>query len=210
VADKLSWSGVVVGVQPRILLTRSFDQRQRSYLGYVLRVEGSLGPDVGVFTVGIGKAAQAKHQLRAGDRVQGMAQRPDKPAREPADGYRVSGLKIVERAGPALRPGPPFLHLAPGIEVYRELGMRRLDARRYASACLACTWGCEMAVEMIIDPWNPQGPRRHRRETFCYGPKACPSYLAGPTRQVPGRKGMKYEEPDEVDENETSGRGPEA
>ena len=30
-----------------------------------------------------------------------------------------------------------------------------------------------MAVEMIIDHWNPN-KRRYRTETFCYGPRACP------------------------------------
>jgi hypothetical protein len=30
----------VTAVQPRIVLTRSFDERSHSYLGYVLRLEG--------------------------------------------------------------------------------------------------------------------------------------------------------------------------
>jgi hypothetical protein len=38
-----------------------------------------------------------------------------------------------------------------------------------------------MPVEMIIDHWNPS--RRHyRTETFCYGPRSCPLYRAGPSR----------------------------
>ena len=44
---------------------------------------------------------------------------------------------------------------------------------------MSCMWGCEMAVEMIIHKV------RWRRETFCYGPKSCPLYNAGPTRKVP-------------------------
>jgi hypothetical protein len=64
-----------------------------------------------------------------------------------------------------------------------------------------------MAVEMIIDQWNPR-VREHRFETFCYGPKSCPSYRAGPTRKVPGRKGMSWEEEDWVDEEATEHRGP--
>ncbi len=62
-----------------------------------------------------------------------------------------------------------------------------------------------MAVEMIIDHWNP-GKVKYRTETFCYGPKSCDYYKAGPNRKVPGRKGMVYEEPDWVDEEETSHR----
>jgi hypothetical protein len=61
-----------------------------------------------------------------------------------------------------------------------------------------------MAVEMIIDPWNPR--MRYRVETFCYGPKSCEYYKAGPRRVVPGRKGMQWEEPDWVDEQETAHR----
>ena len=39
---KIGWLGTVVAVQPRILLTRSFDQRSHTYLGYVLRVRGTV------------------------------------------------------------------------------------------------------------------------------------------------------------------------
>jgi hypothetical protein len=58
---------------------------------------------------------------------------------------------------------------------------------------------------MIIDQWNPS-IRRYRHETFCYGPKSCPRYKAGPTRKVPGRKGMTWEEQDWVDEDATAHR----
>jgi len=30
--------------------------------------------------------------------------------------------------------------------------------------------------------------------TFCYGPKSCPLYKAGPTRKVPGHRGIVWEE----------------
>jgi len=62
-----------------------------------------------------------------------------------------------------------------------------------------------MAVEMIIDHWNPS-QRRYRTETFCYGPLSCPFYRAGPTRKVPGRRGMSYEEEDWIDEEATGHR----
>ena len=64
-----------------------------------------------------------------------------------------------------------------------------------------------MAVELIIDQWNPT-KRRYRTETFCYGPRSCSSYQAGPPRTAPGRKGMTYTEEDWVDEEATSHRGP--
>ena len=62
-----------------------------------------------------------------------------------------------------------------------------------------------MAVEMIIDQWKPNQVK-YRSETFCYGPKFCPNYKPGPTRKVPGRRGMTWEEPDWVDEQETAHR----
>jgi hypothetical protein len=37
---KIPWHGVLLSVQPRIRLTRSFDQRSRTYLGYALKVRG--------------------------------------------------------------------------------------------------------------------------------------------------------------------------
>jgi hypothetical protein len=43
-------------------------------------------------------------------------------------------------------------------------------------------------------------------ETFCYGPKSCSFYKAGPMRKVPGRKGMVWEEEDWVDEDATAHR----
>ncbi len=35
----ISWQGTVLAVQPRIRLTRSFDERTHTYLGYALRLE---------------------------------------------------------------------------------------------------------------------------------------------------------------------------
>jgi hypothetical protein len=63
-----------------------------------------------------------------------------------------------------------------------------------------------MPVTMIVDQWQPS-QKRYRFETFCYGPKSCQFYQAGPTRTVPGRKGMIWEEEDWIDEDATSHRG---
>jgi len=86
-------------------------------------------------------------------------------------------------------------------------GVRLLAAKTYTAKCATCIWGCEMAVEMVVDHWNPS-VRRDRRETFCYGPKSCSLHKAGPTRKVPGRKGMSWEEEDWMDEDATAQRGP--
>jgi hypothetical protein len=63
-----------------------------------------------------------------------------------------------------------------------------------------------MPVEIVVDQWNPD-QKRYRFETFCYGPKSCSRYRAGPTRKVPGRRGMTYEEEDWVDAELTAHRG---
>ena len=62
-----------------------------------------------------------------------------------------------------------------------------------------------MPVEITIDHWNP-GKKKYRTETFCYGPRSCCYYRAGPTQKVPGRKGMVWEEADWVDEEATAHR----
>jgi hypothetical protein len=175
----------------------------------VLVVGGTLGGEERSFTVGLGKGAQAKHAFRAGDHVAGKGEAPRDPRLEIVDLYKASALQVGERGSTPEDVGPPWRHAPPALEVYRHRGHRRLAARTYRASCTACTWGCEMAVEMIIDPWNPN-VRRYRRETFCYGPKSCPTYKPGPTRKVPGRKGMTWEEEDWVDEDATSHRGPEA
>ena len=71
---KISWSGEIISIQPRIRLTRSFDQRTHNYLGYVLTIQGLVGGEKRTFTVGIGKEAQVKHHFRAGVVVSGKSE----------------------------------------------------------------------------------------------------------------------------------------
>jgi hypothetical protein len=118
--------------------------------------------------------------------------------------YRASKLKILSRAEEEDWVPPPWRGVPPDLETYRWRGHRRLSARTYNAKCRSCVWGCRMAVEMLIDPWNPRF--QYRYETFCYGPKSCGNYKPGPRRVVPGRKGMRWEEPDWVDEQETAHR----
>lgn len=206
-APKLNWEGVVTSAQSRIRLMRSFDERQHEYLGYVLRLEGKLDHQTRAFSIAIGKAAHKKHGFHVGDDLAGSGVLVPDPKREVAEVYRVSGVRLLARGDDSASSSPPFVGVPPPLPAYRKRGHRRLASRTYASKCIPCVWGCEMPVEMIIDHWNPQN-RRYRRETFCYGPKSCPLYRAGPTRQVPGRKGMSYEEEDWVDDDATEHRGP--
>jgi len=205
--SKSTWRGVVAGVQPRIDLTRSFDERSHSYLGYVLVVDGAVAGEAPRFTVRIGPGTQAKHGFRAGDELSGLAVPPADPARESADLYKASAIELVARGSEPSAAGPPWHVAPPQLPVYRERGHRRLDARTYESRCRTCTWGCRMAVDIIVDKWNP-ARRNHRFETFCYGPKSCPSYRAGATRKVRGRHGESWEEEDWVDEDAVAHRKP--
>lgn len=204
---KIAWSGEVVAVQPRIRLTRSFDQRSHTYLGFNLRVRGSLGVEEREFLVGVGKAAQEKHRFKAGDRVRGLGQAVDDDRIEVVDLYKVSKLVVEAAASDSAPSGPPWSGVAPALEEYRRRGHRRLDESTYESSCSTCLWGCRMAVEMIVDQWNPSN-RRFRRESFCYGPLSCKLYKAGPPRKVPGRKGMSWTEADWVDQEEVAHRAP--
>ena len=204
---KVSWRGRVTGVQPRIRLTRSFDERSHTYQGYVLRVVGEIGTEAREFVVAVGTGAHAKHQFRVGDHVSGMGHRVADPQTETAELYRVSGVTVTSRGELPTGSTPPWQGLCPPLPTYRERGHRRLAARTYGTRCTCCMWGCQMAVELIIDKWNPT-QRRYRTETFCYGPLSCALYKAGPTRKVPGRRGMSYEEEDWVDHEATSHRGP--
>ena len=205
VVAKISWNGVLLSVQPRIRLNRSFDQRSHSYLGYALRVCGSIEGVSREFLVGVGEGAQAKHSFRAGQKVSGEALPVPDPRLETVEFYRVSNLKIMAGEVGKEKTPPPWFGAPPPLSVYRARGHRRLAARTYWAKCSNCMWGCEMAVEMIIDQWNPS-KRRYRTETFCYGPRSCPFYQAGPPRKVPGRHGMTYTEEDWVDDEAISHR----
>lgn len=203
---KVPWSGVLISIQPRIRLLRSFDQRSHTYLGYVLRVAGTVEGATREVTVAIGKAAHAKHGFRVGDVVSGEGAPVADPRLETAELYKVSKLRVLERAAEQATEPPPWHGVPPSLDVYRKRGHRRLSARTYNAACTTCIWGARMAVEMIVDHWNPS--YKYRTETFCYGPLSCRLYKAGPIRKVPGRNGMVWEEEDWVDEQSVAHRDP--
>ena len=202
---KVKWSGRLVAVQPRLRLSRSFDERYHSYLGYVLRINGAIGDKTGEFLIAVGKGAHEKHQFQAGMELCGQSFPVYDPRLETAEYYKTSRTKIERISDHPISESPPFLGIPPDLPTYRERGHRRLDPKTYMAKCSTCIWGCQMPVEIIIDQWNPS-KKKYRFETFCYGPKNCPLYKSGPTRKVPGRRGMTWEEEDWVDEEATSHR----
>ncbi len=203
---KKKFHGSVISIQPRIRLTRSFDERYHNYLGYSLRIDGDMDGEKGEHLIGIGKATQAKYGFRVGDVVSGECSPVQDPRLESVDYYKASKLKILHRNADSDSEGPPWGGVPPELEEYRKRGHKRLAARTYETKCITCIWGCRMPVEIIVDHWKPD-IKKYRHETFCYGPKSCKFYKPGPTRKVPGRHGMTFEEEDWVDEQETSHRG---
>jgi hypothetical protein len=192
-------------IQARIRLMRSFDERSHTYLGYVLSMIGEVEGESRDFLVAIGKAAQGKHRFQVGDVVEGMSEPVLDERLEVAELYKTSRLRVLARPSLETEEPPPWRGVAPALDTYRRRGHRRLSARTYDQKCYSCLWGCRMPVEMIIDRWNPT-QRKYRFETFCYGPKSCTFYRSGPTRKVPGRRGMTWEEEDWVDEQATAHR----
>ena len=133
---------VLLSVQPRIRLTRSFDQRSHSYLGYSLKVRGRVGSEAREFLVGVGQGAHTRHHFRTGNAVSGDALPIPDARLETVEFYKVSKLKV---GLPEAEDEPPPL------AVYRERGHRRLAARTFQEKCWSCIWGCQMPVEMIDD-----------------------------------------------------------
>ena len=186
-------------------MLRSFDERSHTYLGYVLLLKGMVKGESHDFIVAIGKAAQTKHGFQVGDMIEGMSEPVSDRRQEVANYYKASKLRILDRSSGGNEKPPPWVSLVPVLETYRQRGHRRLAPRTYDLKCQGCIWGCKMPVEIIIDHWNPS-KRKFRLETFCYGPKSCSFYSPGPTRKVPGRQGMTWEEEDWIDEQDTAHR----
>jgi hypothetical protein len=40
--NKLSFTGQIISIQPRIRLTRSFDEASHTYLGYAIKIAGTI------------------------------------------------------------------------------------------------------------------------------------------------------------------------
>jgi len=105
---KLTFTAAIRSIQPWIRLTRSFDESSHNYLGYMILLEGEIDAQHGRgdesdinsnanFSVGIGKAAHAKHQLKVNDIISGDCLPVPDPDMELVDYYKVSKLKVVSR-----------------------------------------------------------------------------------------------------------------
>lgn len=164
---KSTFKGTIISIQPRIRLTRSFDEASHTYLGYAIALEGEINNQHNTFSIGIGEAAHAKHQFKVNDVISGECVPVPDPDLEPTQYYKVSKLKLISQ-GTIGSTSSPWELVSPELEVFRERGHRRLATRTYETKCSSCMWGCRMPVEIIIDNWNPRGRKKYRFETFCY------------------------------------------
>ena len=133
---KIVWQGVLLSVQPRIRLTRSFDQRSHTYLGYSLKVRGRVGSEPREFIVGVGQGAHTRHHFRTGNAVSGDALPIPDPRLETVEFYKVSNLKVGLPEAEDEPPPPPWRGVPPPLAVYRERGHRRLAARTFQAEVL--------------------------------------------------------------------------
>jgi hypothetical protein len=74
---KSTFKGLIISIQPRIRLTRSFDEGSHTYLGYAIKIAGTIDNQQAIlsnqntFSIGIGKAAQAKFSFKVNDIISG-------------------------------------------------------------------------------------------------------------------------------------------
>lgn len=168
-AGKVLWDGVILAVQPRISMTLIGGDEQHGYKGYTLYLRGQLDGAPREFSVGIGKAAQAKHGFQAGLVVSGAG--APAPPNEGIDLYKASKLQVVEETPLPAQEGPPWTGKPLELPVYRAAGHRTLAATALdGPPCSECIHGCLMPVD-------EHGERTLSAE--CYGPRDCSAFVAG-------------------------------
>ena len=181
-AGKVRWSGVITAIQPRAWVWRyKFNYRTHHVTGFNLWVKGTDGK----VAVAISGLQQQKLRFRLGDTAAGTAWPVQGKKREIADLYRAGDLQVIDRPNRnADRSGPPFIDIVPDVEIYKSRGCRMLDATLWRTSCMTCMWANKSRVEIEVCFGKS---KRYRSETFCYGPKSCPTYAMGEPRDVPYR-----------------------
>lgn len=124
-----TFKGTIISIQPRIRLTRSFDEASHTYLGYAITLEGELDNTNTTFSIGIGKAAQTKHQFKVNDVISGECIPVADPDLEPTEYYKFSKLKLITQSTTISNTSSPWELIPPEPEVYRDKGHCRLAVR---------------------------------------------------------------------------------
>lgn len=182
---KISFSGTIKAIQPRFVVWRyRSDNRSSNMKGFNLFLEGEADGNTGSFAIAISEKNLEKMNFAIGDHIRGNAYTKRKPDEEYADYYRASGLKILEKA-PAAAPSmnPPYTGSIPDGEFYDKVGCIQLSKVLWNKKCHACKYAGMGNVSIAWD--YDRNIRKHRFESFCFGPEDCPFYKMGPARAVP-------------------------
>jgi hypothetical protein len=182
--SRIRWQGQIESVQCRAWVWRYImHNRTHHHFGFNLFVNGEAGGKEERFVVAISDTQHAKLGFRIGDVFKGTAWPCIKAKHDIADYYRAGGFKVLSRAEePTDSADPPFTGLLPSIDVFERRGARMLNAKLWRKQCFTCMWANKSAIEI---EYKFGKVKRYRKETFCYGPRSCPSYAMGPPRQVP-------------------------
>lgn len=102
-SNKAIFTGKITSIQPRIRLTRSFDEASHTYLGYAIKIAGTIDNQQTTFSIGIGKAAQVKFNFKVNDIISGECLPVPDPDMEPVDYYKVSKFAKVAEGVPGTK-----------------------------------------------------------------------------------------------------------
>lgn len=183
IQKKISFSGIVLSVQPRSNVWRYLvDNRNHSMTGYNIFLKGTVDGKECDFSVAISEKQQAKNRFHIGDEISGTAWTKMHPELEYADYYRVGALKRTVASETDDTAEAPWVGEVPELSVYEWRGCRMLDSRCWKGKCFKCKWACMANVAIEYD-WGRS--QKHRFESFCYGPKSCKNYKMGKPRAVP-------------------------
>jgi hypothetical protein len=182
-SEKIQWQGTIISVQPRTNVWRyRTDNRTHYYKGYNIFLEGEINGSPGRFAVAISEVQQQTLVFRIGDQAKGTAWTKKNSESDYADFYRAGGLIITKKAELIPPDPPPYLIEPPDLDTYKQRGPRMLSATSYDGKCFQCAFANMAAVEI---EYNWGKTKKHRFESFCYGPFSCKLYKRGRPRGVP-------------------------
>ena len=184
VQDKISFSGVILSVQPRSNVWRyRLDNRTHRMTGYNIFLRGTAEGVEKDFSVAFSEKQQQKFHFHIGDKISGTAWLKKCPKLEYADYYRPGALKkLSEAPAPDENTSSPWIGEVPALSVYDWRGCRMLAQTSWKNKCFTCKWAC-MANVTIEYNWGKT--QKYRFESFCYGPRSCRLYNMGKPRTVP-------------------------
>ena len=134
--EKISFSGIILSVQPRSNVWRyRVDNRTHRMTGYNLFLQGVAEEEEKTFAVAVSEKQQQKFHFHIGDEITGSAWTKLYPKLEYADYYRTGALK-KRSAGPVPdeERKSPWTGEVPPLCVYDERGCRMLAAASWKSS----------------------------------------------------------------------------